>query len=201
MSICSDHTAGCSARRVVDKGYRLRTRSARPRAHTLDANAVSPLYPALDARRSAGHFSVERAAAAVERASEMITVLVALAAFGIAGLAPVRVAADALSVTVADDSVSVEAVGVPLTDLLARIGEKAHARVFIESILTEDVAKARVSASFTALPMGAALRRLLQGRNFVLVYGSSGVDEIRVYVDGRTGFRALDAAPSGRNTV
>ena len=131
----------------------------------------------------------------------MVTLLVALAVFGIVGFAPVRAHADALSVTVADDSVSVEAVGVPLADVLAKIGENAHARVLIESILAEDVAKARVSASFTALPMGAALRRLLQGRNFVLVYGSSGVDEIRVYVDGRTGFRALDASQSGRDTV
>ena len=47
--------------------------------------------------------------------------------------------------------------------------------------------------SFTKLPIDDALRRLLKGRNFILSYGASGVDEIRVYVDGKTGFREVTA--------
>ena len=127
----------------------------------------------------------------------MVAVLFALAVLGISTLAPLQARADTLAVTVADDSVSLEAVDVLLTDVLVTIGEKARARVLIESILTGDLGKARISTSFTRLPMNDALRRLLQGRNFVLLYGAAGVDEIRVYVDGKTGFSELNRSKPG----
>ena len=109
----------------------------------------------------------------------------------ISGVVAPEAHASGPTMTLVDGRLSLEAHDVPLTQVLIKIGESAQARVLIESVLASEVAQARVTMSFTRLPIDDALRRLLQGRNFVLSYGASGVDEIRVYVDGKTGFREV----------
>jgi hypothetical protein len=99
--------------------------------------------------------------------------------------------AETLSVIVADGTLSLEATNAPLDRVLIKIGETIHARIVIETILAEDLAKARVDTSFIRVPVTAALRRLLRGRQYVMLYGPAGVDEIRVYVDGASGYREL----------
>ena len=109
------------------------------------------------------------------------------------GSSPGQAVAGALTVEVAAGTLSVDAVDVPLGDVLVAIGQRAKARILIESVLEDPVGKERVTASFKKIPMDDGLRRLLKNRNFVLGFGATGVDEIRVYVDGKTGFRDLMA--------
>ena len=106
---------------------------------------------------------------------------------------PGHVPAGPLTVQVTEGTLTVHAVDVPLADVLTAIGQRARARVLIESVLEDQVGKERITASFAALAMDEGLRRLLKNRNFILGFSATGVDEIRVYIDGRTGFRDLTA--------
>jgi hypothetical protein len=98
---------------------------------------------------------------------------------------------ETLSVIVADGTLSLEAANSSLDRVLIKVGEMIHARVVIETSLADDLARAGVNTSFTRVPVIAALRRLLLGRQYVLVSGPAGLDEVRVYVDGTTGYREL----------
>jgi hypothetical protein len=109
---------------------------------------------------------------------------------------PVEAAAAGLTVEVAEGTLSVTAQSAPLSEVLLAIGEQARARVRIESVLAASLGTQRVTGAFTRVPMEEGLRRLLRGRNFLLGYGPDGVDEIRVFVDGTSGFSDLVAAPS-----
>ena len=122
----------------------------------------------------------------------MVVVLLVLGFLTVSAVATAE-PKEALSVTVADGILSLEAVDVPLDQILIKIGEAIHARVVIETVLAADLAKARVDTSFTRLPVIAALRRLLQGRQYVMMFGPAGVDEVRIYVDGTSGYRELTA--------
>jgi hypothetical protein len=125
------------------------------------------------------------------------------------GWSPGQARAGELTVEVAAGTLSVHAVDAPLADVLAAIGQRARARILIESVLQDQVGKERITASFAGLAMDEGLRRLLKNQNFILGFGATGVDEIRVYIDGRTGFRdltarerepaKLSATPSRRN--
>jgi hypothetical protein len=110
------------------------------------------------------------------------------------GASPGRARAGELTVEVAAGTLSVHAVDAPLADVLAAIGQRARARILIESVLEDQVGKERITASFAGLAMDEGLRRLLKHRNFILGFSAAGVDEIRVYIDGRTGFRDLTAS-------
>ena len=117
-----------------------------------------------------------------------VTVLV------LVGSTPVGVLANELTVEVAGGRLSVNAVDVPLADVLIAIGQRAQARILIESGLEDQVSKERVTAAFEGLAMDEGLRRLLKGRSFLLGFGPAGVDEVRVYIQGSTGFRDLTPA-------
>lgn len=99
--------------------------------------------------------------------------------------------AERLSVTLVDGTVSLEAVNAPLDRVLRKIGEALDTRILIENVLADDLARARVDTSFTRVPPIVALRRVLRGRQYIVMYGASGVDELRIYVDGATGYREL----------
>ncbi len=101
---------------------------------------------------------------------------------------------EALSVTAEDGRLSLEAANAPLDRVLIRIGEAIGARVVIETAAADDLARARIDTSFSGIPVIAALRRLIGGRQYVVTYGSAGVDEVRVYTEGRTGSRELTSA-------
>src|SRR5262245_22930153 len=126
-----------------------------------------------------------------------MSALLLAAVFLLSGAMVTEVQAGEPTVTLVEGKLSLEAQDVPLSEVLIKIGEAAKARVLIESILASEVAKDRVSMSFTQLPIDDALRRLLRGRNFILSYGATGVDEIRVYVDGKTGFREVTTSKPG----
>jgi len=98
---------------------------------------------------------------------------------------------ETLSVIAADGTLSLVAVNSSLDRVLMKIGEAIPARVVIETVLAGELARARVDASFTRVLVSAALRRLLRGRPYLVVYGPAGVAEIRVYARGTTGDREL----------
>jgi hypothetical protein len=117
-----------------------------------------------------------------------LCVLIAVLAISSAGAA----GPETLSVTLDDHGgVSLEARNASLDRVLVEIAEAVHARVLIETVLGEELTRARVDTSFTHLPVSAAVRRVLTGRHYLLMYGPAGVEEVRIYVDGATGYREL----------
>ena len=129
------------------------------------------------------------------RGSQRVRWLLAATALALIGWVPVRAQAGPLTVEMTQTTLSVNADDVPLAEVLLAIGQRAKARILIESVLEDQVGKERVTTSFAGLAMDDGLRRLLKNRNFILGFGPSGVDEIRVYIDGGTGFRDLTAGP------
>ena len=116
----------------------------------------------------------------------------AVVLLGVLALVPAARAADAtLSVSAADRAVSVTAVQRPLDEVLREVGKAIHARIVIESVLAGELARARVDVSLTRVAPTLAFRRLLVGRQYVLMLGPHGVDEVRIYVDGTTGYQEL----------
>ena len=99
-----------------------------------------------------------------------------------------------LRVAVSGAGVSVEAVDAPLDQVLRKVGEALRARIVIETVLVGDLAKTRVTRTFSDVPAVQAFARLLVGRNYALMQGPAGVDEVRVFVDGTTGYRDLGTA-------
>jgi hypothetical protein len=109
------------------------------------------------------------------------------------GLLPAPAGAAAPTVEVDGGTLSVSARDSPLAEVLLAIGARVRARVLVESVLADQVGAQRVTSAFVRVPIEEGLRRVLRGRNFILGYGPAGVDEIRVYVDGKTGFQELTA--------
>jgi hypothetical protein len=102
-------------------------------------------------------------------------------------------ATEPLTVTVNASGVSLTAVDAPLDQVLARLGQAVKAKIVVETVLAADLARTRVTRSFTDVPPIVAFGRLLAGRNYALIQGPQGVDEVRVFVDGKTGYRDLQA--------
>jgi len=116
----------------------------------------------------------------------------AVVLLGALAIVPVsRASETTLSVNAVNGTVSVTAVNRPLDEVLREVGTALHARVVIESVLAGELARARVDMSLTGVSPTLAFRRLLVGRQYVLMFGPRGVDEVRVYVDGATGYREL----------
>src|SRR5262245_59058059 len=109
---------------------------------------------------------------------------------------PVLATAGELTVDIADGTLSLTARDARLSAILLAIGERAGARVRIESLLAESIEARWVTVSFARLPIEEGLRRLLKRQNFVLGFGQDGVREIRVFGDGTTGFKELTSAGS-----
>lgn len=68
----------------------------------------------------------------------------------------------------------------------------------MESAVAADVRRARIDASFSRVSPVVAVRQLLWGRTHALRYGPSGIQEIVVQADGKTGYLELSAP--GRTT-
>ncbi len=71
-----------------------------------------------------------------------------------------------LEVKITGNSVSVRLEQAPLRDVLAKFSAQAGIKVSVR----EDVGPHPLSDRFSALPIGQAIRRLLEGTNFILVY-------------------------------
>jgi len=111
------------------------------------------------------------------------------------GQAPGTAPPGTLKVSASGDLVTLEAVDVPLDQVLRKLGEVLRTRIVIETVLGRDLGKTRVTRNFNAIPSDQAFRRLLVGRNYALMQGKDHVDELRVF-DGTTGSREL--APPDR---
>lgn len=73
-----------------------------------------------------------------------------------------------LALSVTDGKLNLKSSGAPLSQVLEAIA--AHSGV---SIHTHDQAKERITVSFTGLALDEGLQRILQGKNFVLLYAAS----------------------------
>jgi hypothetical protein len=102
--------------------------------------------------------------------------------------------ATVLKVAIRGGAISLDAVNAPLDRVLVEIGRALHAKIIVETILAGDIASTRVTRSFSDLAPEPAFRRLLPGRNYALIEGPKGVDELRVFASGTMGFRDLTAA-------
>src|SRR5512132_189746 len=104
---------------------------------------------------------------------------------------------ESLTVTVADGHVSLRAVDAPLDRVLIELGEALHARIVIETVVAGEL-RTPVTRSFSGVPPVLAFRRLLVDRNYSVTQGPAGVEEVRIFRKGTTGFRQLTADRVGK---
>jgi HEAT repeat protein len=110
---------------------------------------------------------------------------------------------EALSVSVGEGRVSLEAEGEPLTQVLEELARRANITVFFEKGAREAPADVAVRARFDGVPLEDAVRRLLRDRNFILVHSATGLAEVWVYdKEGKREFARLgrEAGPPERST-
>ncbi len=84
--------------------------------------------------------------------------------------APAAPASDEVSgdvIEYANGQLTVDVVEMPLQTVLREVGKQTGAR-----IQAQDLESTKVTDEFTALPLDAAIRRLVAGRNFTLIYTS-----------------------------
>jgi len=105
-----------------------------------------------------------------------------------------------LSVTATDGMLSLEAVSSSLDRVLTKVGETIQGAGRRRVEPRDELAGAIVDTSLRRVPVIAALRRLLRGWHYVLLSGPAGLDEVRVYVDGTTGYRELTSAHPVKNS-
>jgi hypothetical protein len=104
---------------------------------------------------------------------------------------------ESLMVRVTDGEVAVQAVDVPLDRVLIELGEALHARIVIETVVAGEL-RTPVTRSFSGVPPVLAFRRLLVDRNYSMTQGPAGVEEVRIFRKGTTGFRQLTADRMGK---
>jgi hypothetical protein len=100
-----------------------------------------------------------------------------------------------------DGQLTVDVLDMPLEDLLMEVGHQSGARVRVEGL-----EKRTVTDAFTRLSLDAALRRLVRGKNFSLVYAEkrdktgkavgTRLKELTVY-GGRGSVRTYQPPPPG----
>src|SRR5262245_48391044 len=90
-------------------------------------------------------------------------------------------AASPLTVKIDGDRLSVAASGVSLAQILTEIARVSHIDIRLESAIEADVEKASSTVNLDRVPVEDGLRRLLQGRNMMLLYDKAGLVEVRVY--------------------
>jgi hypothetical protein len=110
----------------------------------------------------------------------------------LAGPAGLRADEDVPPVTlrVSEGRLSLDARDAPLQTILDEIGDRTGLRVRFDDPAQAQIGDELVTVSFERVPVEEALRRLLRGRDFVLVYSPGRLAEARVY--GRSA-----EAPSG----
>ena len=106
------------------------------------------------------------------------------------GWAPVQAEeAPHLTLTLQAARLSVTARAVPLQQILAEFSRLSGIQIHLEAALETQVAQEPTTAIFEALTIEEGLRRLLQNNNFIFVYSPVGLAEVRVYSEGKGGFR------------
>jgi len=99
-----------------------------------------------------------------------------------------------ISLSVRDGRLSLDAQGAPLAAILDEIGDRTSVRVQIDEPGGAQLADELVTISLHDLPVEEALRRLLRGRDFVLVSSAGRPPEAHVY--GRSTGAAAAPAPA-----
>lgn len=107
----------------------------------------------------------------------------ALAAMALACLAaaPAAYAQEPVALTIADGRLSLDAHDASLQGILDEIGDRTGLRVRMDDTGEAQVAGETVTMTLDSVPVEDALRRLLRGKDFVLVYSPSRLSEARVY--------------------
>ena len=120
---------------------------------------------------------------------------IALVLAGLAAAPSVRAQDDApaISMTVSDGRLSLDARSAPLQSILNAIGDRTGVRVRLDEPGEARIGNGLVTIVLDAAPVEDALRRLLRGTDFVLVYSPGRLAEARVY--GR------NAEPAGAETA
>jgi hypothetical protein len=81
--------------------------------------------------------------------------------------------------------------------VLIKLGETLHARIVIETIVAGEL-RAPITRSFSGVLPVLAFRRLLVDRNYTVTQGPGGVEEVRIFRTGATGYRQLTADRMGK---
>lgn len=111
--------------------------------------------------------------------------------------------APSITLTIAGGRVSLDARDASLQAILDEIGDRTGMRVRLDEPGETQIAGETVTMTLEAVPVEEALRRLLRGKDFVLVYSPGRLAEARVYGHGRSDERAsapppAASVPSGR---
>jgi hypothetical protein len=105
----------------------------------------------------------------------------------------------AFTLTVAGGRVSLQAEDAPLQRILDEIGDRTGVRVRLDEHADPATLNEPVGITLDRVPVEEALRRLLRGKNFVLVGAPARLSEVRVYsrehAAARTEAAAVSASP------
>ena len=124
----------------------------------------------------------------------MTRAMAAALALACLAVAPATRAQEPITLTIADGRLSLDARGASLQTILDEIGDRTGLRVRLDDAGEAQLAGETITMALEAVPVEDALRRLLRGKDFVLVYSPSRLDEARVY--GRSQARAREPAPA-----
>ncbi len=96
-----------------------------------------------------------------------------------------------VTLAVQAERLSVSADGVPLQDVLTEFSRLTGIRIYLKSALDARVAEEATRVAYEGLTLEASLRRLLKGKNYLLVFSPVELTEVRIYVGGEEEFRRL----------
>lgn len=89
--------------------------------------------------------------------------------------------APSITLTIADGRLSLEARDASLPAILDEVGDRTGLRVRLDDAGEAQLAGETVTMTLEGVPVEDALRRLLRGKDFVLVYSPNRLAEARVY--------------------
>ena len=100
-------------------------------------------------------------------------------------------AAARVTVRLQKDRLSINAREAALREILVELSRATGIQVYLAVDLEGRVAAEATTISFKGLTIEEGLRRLLRGKNLILVYSQAGLSEIRIYGEGSREFRRL----------
>ena len=96
-----------------------------------------------------------------------------------------------LNVTLHDARLSVNARAASLQHILAEISRVSGISVYLEAGLETQLGDETTTVALEDLTVEEGLRRLLRHKNFIFAYSSTGLAEVKVYVEGTGDFHRL----------
>jgi hypothetical protein len=98
-------------------------------------------------------------------------------------------AAESISARLDGSRLSLTARGSPLVDVLADVARVARISVPVRELRASSVGARATTIEFHAVELEDALRRLLQGVDFIFVYAGRRLQEVRIYLPDERGAR------------